>query len=242
MGDPTPAISAASRALFLATVAGVAALGVGGAWWAWGRSRRAALVAAAAIAGWLAASYALAASGALRNFSATPPRLLIFMAAATLVTTTLAFSRWGRRLIDGLPASALVGFQAFRIPVEWFLDRVYHEGVIPVQMTFEGRNFDIVSGFTALAVAAVCVRSRIFPRGLVLAWSVLGTALLIHIVAIAVASAPGPLRVFHNEPPNTFVASPPFVWLPAFLVQAAWLGHLLVFRRCAGASPPARVD
>jgi hypothetical protein len=196
---------------------------------------------AAGIGGWLAASYALAATGALRNFSAAPPPLLILIATATLLTTALAFSRWGRRLVDGIPAAALVGFQAFRIPVEWFLDRLYREGVVPVQMTFEGRNFDIASGITALAVAAVCARSRTLPRGLVLVWSALGTALLIHIVAIAATSAPGPLRLFHDDPPNTFVASAPFVWLPAFLVQAAWLGHLLVFRRCAELNPLPRV-
>jgi hypothetical protein len=32
---------------------------------------------------------------------------------------------------------------------------------------------------------------------------------------------------------DPFVAHFPFVWLPAFLVQAALLGHLLVFRRLA---------
>ncbi len=39
------------------------------------------------------------------------------------------------------------------------------------------------------------------------------------------------IRKFFNEPANTFVTYFPFVWLPAFLVQAAWFGHLLVFRR-----------
>ena len=136
-------------------------------------------------------------------------------------------------MLDGLPVSWLVGYQAFRIPVEWFLDRLYHEGVAPIQMTFEGRNFDILSGLSALAVAALCARARHFPRGLVLIWSLLGATLLIHIVGIAVASAPGPMRVFHNEPANTFVTIPPVVWLPTFLVQAAWFGHLLVFRACA---------
>ncbi|HKQ78896.1 MAG TPA: hypothetical protein VJ810_34675 [Blastocatellia bacterium] len=59
----------------------------------------------------------------------------------------------------------------------------------------------------------------------------MGLALLINIVTIAILSAPTPLRKFFNEPANTFVTYFPFVWLPAFLVQAAWFGHLLVFRR-----------
>ena len=48
---------------------------------------------------------------------------------------------------------------------------------------------------------------------------------------VAVLSMPTPLQRF--TPPNTFITAPPYVWLPVFLVQAAWFGHLLVFRRLA---------
>ena len=68
------------------------------------------------------------------------------------------------------------------------------------------------------------------PRALVLAWNALGLALLATIVAVAFLSTPSPLRVFANEPANTIVAAFPYVWLPAFLVQGALFGHLLVFR------------
>jgi hypothetical protein len=36
-----------------------------------------------------------------------------------------------------------------------------------------------------------------------------------------------------NEPANVWVTRPPFVWLPAVLVLAALLGHLVLFRRLA---------
>lgn len=97
-------------------------------------------------------------------------------------------------------------------------------------MTFEGRNFDIASGVTALVLAVFCARARSLLRGFILAWSILGLALLIHVVSIAILSAPGPLRAFHNDPPSTFIAYAPFVWLPGFLLQAAWFGHLLDLR------------
>jgi hypothetical protein len=54
--------------------------------------------------------------------------------------------------------------------------------------------------------------------------------LLLNIVVIAILSMPTPLRHFHNEPANTFIAYFPYIWLPAFLVQVALFGHLLVFR------------
>jgi hypothetical protein len=35
------------------------------------------------------------------------------------------------------------------------------------------------------------------------------------------------------RPDNTWVASFPYVWLPAILVTAALLGHIIIFRRLA---------
>ena len=54
--------------------------------------------------------------------------------------------------------------------------------------------------------------------------------LLANIVTVAIFSMPTEFRVFMNEPANLFVAHVPYVWLPAVLVPAALLGHLLVFR------------
>ena len=51
-----------------------------------------------------------------------------------------------------------------------------------------------------------------------------------NIVTIGIFSLPTEFRIFMNEPANTFVAYVPYVWLPAVLVQAALLGHLLIFR------------
>jgi hypothetical protein len=60
----------------------------------------------------------------------------------------------------------------------------------------------------------------------------LGSLQLLAIIAIAMASLPR-FHVFGSEPQhlNTWVAYFPFVWLPAGLVSAALLGHLLLWRR-----------
>ena len=59
-----------------------------------------------------------------------------------------------------------------------------------------------------------------------------GSLLLSAIVAIALASLPAFHR-FGTEPEqlNTWVAYFPYVWLPAVLVAAALIGHLLLWRR-----------
>src|SRR4029079_10564333 len=135
----------------------------------------------------------------------------------TIGTVALAFSSVGAKLVSGVSMSALVGFQAFRIPVELILHRLYTEGVIPVQMTYAGRNFDIVSGLTAVAVA-LWLRSGRRSRALLPGWNLLGLALLANIVAVAVLSTPAPFRVFMNEPANRLPSMFPYVGLPTFLV------------------------
>jgi hypothetical protein len=172
----------------------------------------------------------LASRGALDRYSPMPAPALLMVLAVTILTLAITLSPAGARVIAAVGLPALVGFQLFRIPVEWLLYRLYQEGVIPVQMTYAGRNFDIVSGVTAGVLALWLLRGR-RSNGIVLAWNVLGLALLMNIVAIAVLSTPVPFRRFLDGPPNLLPSLFPYVWLPTVLVQMALAGHLLVFRR-----------
>ena len=181
------------------------------------------------VAGWLALTFVLAARGTLADFGATPPAIFRVVLPGLLLTTALAFSPFGTRLVRGLSPAGMVGYQAFRIPVELLLFTFLREGVLPVQMTFEGMNFDVVSGASALVLGLVATR-RSLPGWVYAAWNVAGLLLLATIVTIAVLSMPTALRVFENEPANRFVAEAPYVWLPTVLVTAALFGHLLVFR------------
>ena len=101
-------------------------------------------------------------------------------------------------------------------------------GLMPEQMSYTGRNFDVLTGGTAIVVAALS-RWGVGGRRLVTVWNVAGLALLINIVTVAILSTPR-FAAFGPERPNLFVTYPPFVWLPAVLVLAALAGHLIIFR------------
>jgi hypothetical protein len=125
----------------------------------------------------------------------------------------------------------LVGAQGFRLPLELVMHRAAHDGLMPVQMSFAGYNFDIVTGATAIALGLWMWWGEV-PRAVVVAWNALGIGLLAGIVVIAVASTPA-LHAFGREPSalNTFVAYVPFVWLPSVLVVGAIVGHIAITRR-----------
>lgn len=230
-------LSSVSASVFVLVVGCVAAAllaGVGRAGAALGEppavTRRWMLATAAGLLAWLAATTSIAATGLLRDFSASPPPLMPLVGLSLGLTVLLVLSRFGGRLATGLGVAALVGYQVFRVPLELVLFMLHRDGAIPVQMTFEGLNFDVVSGLTAIPVAWLAARGRLPAWGLLL-WNLLGFGLLLAIGAISFLSTPTAMRLFTNEPANTFVAGAPYVWLPTFLVPAALFGHVLVFRR-----------
>ncbi len=161
-------------------VAGVALVRHGGP----GGRRALAVVAALHIA----LPAVLAATGRLEPTGGIPlvmPLILLIMIA----TVVLSLSPVGHGLATSLSLGTLVGYQVFRVPLELLLHRLATEGTIPVVMTYAGWNFDIVTGLTAAIVGLWLARGRV-PAALVLAWNVMGLALLVIIVVIAVLAAP----------------------------------------------------
>ena len=191
---------------------------------------RRALGFAAAAGAWLAFSAALGLSGFLAHFEGFPPRLLVLLVPTVALPLALGFSRTGTALA-GAPLAVLVGFHAFRLPLELVMHQAMLDGAMPEQMTYTGNNFDIVTGATALVVGALAARG-LAPRWLLVVWNALGSLLLLTILVIAVVSLPA-VGAFGRAPErlNTWVAYFPFVWLPAGLVSAAILGHVLLWRR-----------
>ena len=102
-------------------------------------------------------------------------------------------------------------------------------GVAPPQMSFEGRNFDILTGLTALPAAWAYARFPAYRGRIALGWNLFGLVLLLNIVTVAILSMPTPWQML--QPANTFVTRPPFIWLPALLVPFAYTGHFFALRQ-----------
>lgn len=216
------------RVSFIVLTLAVAALLVIAVRTATSRSRAAAKF-TVALGAWLAVTWLVARTGILADFS-LPPKMMLLMVVAFGLTISGAMSARALAVAEALPWWALVGINAFRLPLELLMHRAVGEGVMPYQMSFTGCNYDILTGIGALGIGIWGIRNEL-SRKLILAWGIGGGLLLANVVVIAVVSLPTPLRVFMNEPANVWVTTTPFVWLPAFLVQVALLTHVLVFRR-----------
>jgi hypothetical protein len=193
------------------------------------RQRQMRIAATIVVASWLVLVAALTINGFVNNFSSFPPRPLVLVALPIIAITAWSFTSNAKQILRAIPPHWMVYMQAFRIVVEIILWIAFVELIIPEQMTFEGRNWDVLTGILALPFGYFIQKRKSFAAQL--AFNVLGIILLLNIVIISILSMPTSARVFFNEPANTVVATFPFVYLPTVLVVLAAGLHILSFRQ-----------
>lgn len=172
---------------------------------------------------WLGAQSAFVVSG--RMPSLPLGGLPFFFAPVLVIWTGLALSPVGRRLATALPLVALVGFQAFRLPLELVLHAWSEQGTIPATMTWTGQNWDIVSGILALVCAPFAAR---FPVAARLA-NIIGLALLFNVMRVAILSSPVSFG-WNTQPPLLLAYHLPYALIGPVCVGGALFGHVVLTR------------
>lgn len=193
-------------------------------------SNRITFIVALGLFAWLVFLKVISGLNILDQWNSMPPRLLIALLPPLITTIIIASSVKFRDFLQYVPQRWMVLIQSFRIVMEIILLMLFIENIIPQQMSFEGRNFDILSGITALIVGYLVVKNKI-SRKLLIAWNLFGLILLANIVTIAILSTPLPIRLFMNEPADTVIAYFPFVWLPGFVVPVAYFMHVVSIKK-----------
>jgi len=178
---------------------------------------------------WLGIVAVAGAGGYLDDVNSMPPPVARVMVPSLIMVVYLAFSRFGSRLVRGLHFEEMIGLQAFRLPVEMILLGFYFEGKIPISMTVEGRNFDVITAVTAVLIAFFLYTGSL-SRKFIWAWNILGLTLLFNVVITAVLTVPGKMRLLIEEPPNILPLHWPTNWI-LFCVFVALFSHLLIFRK-----------
>ena len=127
-----------------------------------------------ALLAWMQIS--VARLGFLREWGIRPVPVFAVMFISVALVLWRVFSRLGGKLSQA-PLVWLIGFQAFRFPLELALHKAFVDGLMPVQMSYSGLNFDIVIGISAMVVAALAHKG-LASKWLVIAWNAVGTILL----------------------------------------------------------------
>lgn len=178
---------------------------------------------------WLTIQGVMAYAGFYLDEKGVPPRFVLAIVPALLTILFLFTTAKGRRFIDGLDLSQLSILHLVRVPVEFVLFSLCMYKAVPQVITFEGHNFDIISGITA-PVAWYFAKRKTSYRFL-LTWNIICLALLINVVVTAVLAAPFDFQQIAFDQPNIAILYFPFVWLPACIVPLVLFSHLASIRQ-----------
>ncbi|HKX82927.1 MAG TPA: hypothetical protein VJL58_01800, partial [Pyrinomonadaceae bacterium] len=161
---------------------------------------------------------------------AFPPRMFLFGALPALLLG-IVLVVFFPAFIKSLPLTTLTLLSVIRVPVEFVLYCLAHAGWVPTAMTFEGTNFDILSGITAPVVYFLAFRQGDVNRPLLFAWNIAALALLANVVTTAILAFPSPMQQIAFEQPNRGVMYFPFIWLPAVVVPIVFFTHIAALRK-----------
>jgi hypothetical protein len=161
----------------------------------------------------------MAFSGILAKFTSFPPWIPLLVLAQLAFVFWLGWaSPWSKSLAE-IPQYILVGLQCFRIPIELLLATLATRRLLAIEMTYYGRNFDVLEGITAVALAIWLKRCD---------ENSLRHVVLVH----GLLSVPYPSQLLHLSVPTFIIAYFPAVWLLTVLVPMAYLLHLVSIKRC----------
>lgn len=185
--------------------------------------RRTASLTAAGMLAWIGLVCAYVGSGVMARLPFQG--LHAFFAAVFFVGIAAGMSPLAGRIAANLPLVALVGFHAFRLPLELVLHSWAEQGTIPQTMTWNGQNWDIISGAIAIIVAPFAIRSR------ALAWAanLIGFALLLNVIRVAALSSPLPIG-WGQQPPLLLALHLPYALIAPVCVAGALAGHIVLTR------------
>jgi hypothetical protein len=176
---------------------------------------------------WISLITALAIFGFFENLNTTPPRFLVVLLGDFVFIIVLLKSLKKVKINTKL----LLLVHALRLPVEIGLYQLFLQKQIPQVMTFEGYNFDIIMGVSAILLFGyVQFAQKSIPKMVYLVWNFVGIFLLTTIVVIAIISAPLPIQLLGFEQPNVAVLKFPFILLPSFIVPVVFVSHILVIK------------
>lgn len=157
-----------------------------------------------------------------------PPRFALLAMPPVLLGIIYFSTRAGKAFLSGLDPKLLLVIHMLRIVVEVVLYWLFVNHAVPKAMTFEGRNFDILSGLTAVLIYYFGYIKKTLSRTVMITWNVVCIGLLLNVVSMGVSTA---LKFTGSISNDLAIMHFPFVLLPGFLVPLVLFSNVaLIFQ------------
>lgn len=174
---------------------------------------------------WCVFQSILAYSGFYQDTKAIPPRFILVLLPSTLLLIWGLLPKQRTWMLENRNIRISTFLHTIRIPMEFVLLFLFIHKMIPQLMTFEGRNFDIVAGITALIIGYLYAKGKVNQKQMII-WNVFGLCLILFILVNGLLSAELPFQQFGFEQPNLALNYFPFVLLAAIVVPIVIYTHI----------------
>lgn len=165
--------------------------------------------------------------GFFENTSSLPPRFVL----AILPTFFFAYYFIKNIAIEKIKLHYMIAIHMVRLPVELTLFELFLQKRIPIIMTFEGWNFDILMGISAIFMLIyLFIKKETVNKMVFKAWNIIGICFLTIIVSTAILSAPTIIQQFAFDQPNIGVLAFPFTFLPSVVVPIVLMSHIFCLK------------
>lgn len=181
--------------------------------------------------GWAGIQTAIGLSGFYYDTQSLPPRVFLGLIFPLVGIAGLLVTAKGRAFLRRTDLTRLTALHTVRIPVEIVLALLAHAGVISVWQTFEGSNFDILSGLSAPIIAYFGVKKGKMGLPALKVWNVICLLLLLNVVITSALAIPSPLQQIAFDQPNIAITHFPFNLLPTVVVPLVMLAHAMALVR-----------
>jgi len=174
---------------------------------------------------WVIVQFSVSKTGFYLDLS-LPPRIPLFMILPLfLFTAIFLFTNKGSKILNAIPIHLPVAYQSFRAFIEVLFYFTFLKGILPVQVTFEGANYDVLFGLSAIFMGIYASRAGASKKVLI-AWNVLGIAVVAFAAFTFISSFYFPSFWGDIAAPEGFNKFP-FLLLPAFFMPSAIFMHIL---------------
>jgi len=158
-----------------------------------------------------------------------PPRFPIFL-VIPLLSFCIYFYIKNRNneFIQSIPLHWTAFYQSFRILVEVLILYTFLKGIMPKEATFEGLNFDIVMGISALPIGFLIYKTGRKYKTFLRIWNIVGILMVLFVALIVATNVYQPQIWGYTEPSvkKEFMQLP-YLLLPGFLAPSAIFIHLI---------------
>ena len=181
---------------------------------------------------WIILQSTLTLLGIYQQTELMPPRIMLYgIFPAILIIAFSLLLKQNQEFINSFNLKTLTYLHIIRLPVEICLALLYHYETMSIYVTYDGTNFDIISGISAPIIALICFKKDRVQKKTLLIWNIICMLLLINVVVTAILSTPSPLQQLAFDQPNTAILYFPFSLLPTMIVPIVLFAHLVAIKK-----------